>query len=488
RTIEAIRAEAGVPGVALAIVAGDSVVHARGFGVREIGRSAPVGPNTLFAIGSATKAFTATLVGTLVDEGRLHWDDRVVDRLPGFSLKDPAMTADITVRDLLAHRSGLPTANLMWLTRETDPDTLLHRLRDLEPIAGFRAAFTYQNLLYLAAGRIAERIGGKSWDRLLTDRLLGPLGMERTGAKLGFLDERDDVATPHVLVGDAATPVPHRQLDHVGPAGSIVSTAADLARWLRFLIGGGAGDGEALIEPTTLSETVTPQMLVPADPVMQAFHPAARVQAYGMGWFITDFHGRTLLAHGGGIDGMSALVAWIPEEELGVALLTNLQPPAAPTWIFGMLYGVLDPVLGVEPTDWRTPAGSLDAMFAELRGGGESPARTPGTSPSLPAAEYAGTYASSTLGQARILAGATSGDSSGSGSGDDRLRFEFGTLAGDLEHWHHDTFRVRWEDVALRAAAGDGWITFDLARAGDVEALELEAIPGETERLERRGE
>lgn len=487
RTIESLRAEFGIPGVAVAVVRGDSVAHARGYGVRRMGgdggeerrdggkgHDGPVDEHTLFAIGSATKAFTATLIGTLVDQGLLGWDDRVADRLPGFRLRDPATTAGLTIRDLLAHRSGLPPANLMWLTAEsTDADTLLRRLRELEPAAGFRSAFTYQNLLYVAAGRITEEASGRSWDALLAERLLGPLGMVRTTATPGGLVDRPNVATPHVLVDGAARPVPFREIDHVGPAGSIHSSAADMARWLRFLLAGGAWDGERLIEAATLAETTTPQMVVPADPVMAAFHPAARLQAYGMGWFISDFHGMTLLAHGGGIDGMSALVAWVPEAGLGIALLTNLQTSTPPTWIFGMLYDVLDAALGVEPTDWRAPAASLDAMFTEMMGRGVEPERVAGTRPSHGLDAYAGTWTKPTLGEARIALE------------DGRLVFRHGTLEGTLEHWHYDTFRVRWEDVAWRAAAGSGWITFRLDRSGAPAELELVAIPGETEQLVR---
>ncbi len=183
----------------------------------------------------------------------------------------------------------------------------------------------------------------------------------------------------------------------------------------------------------------------------------------------------TLLAHGGGIDGMSALVAWVPEAEFGIVLLTNLQTPTPPTWIFGMLYGVLDVALRVEPTDWRTPATSLDAMFIEMMGGGTEPERVAGARPSHGLDVYAGMWSSPTLGEARIALE------------EDRLVFRHGTLTGTLEHWHYDTFRVHWEDVAWRAAAGAGWITFRLDRSGAPATLELVAIPGETERLGRAG-
>lgn len=472
--VERIRSEVGVPGVAIAVVRGDSVVHAKGYGVREVGSEEPVDAGTLFAIGSATKAFTATVLGTLIDDGLLGWDDRVVDRLPGFSLRDPWVTAEITIRDLLAHRSGLPPANLAWLTTNPPADTLIRRLRWLEPAAGFRSAFTYQNALYVAAGRIAEEATGRRWDALLAERILAPLGMDRTNTSVDSLAGEANVATPHAVVDGEVVAVPYRSLRAVAPAGAINSSASDLARWLRFLVAGGEAGGEQLLAAATLAETRTPQIVVPADPVMTAFHPAARVQAYGMGWFVSDFHGRTLVAHGGGIDGMSALVAWIPEEELGVAIMANLQTPA-PVWIYGILYGVLDPALGVEPTDWETPAARVAEMVDSMFVNRPDPERVADAPPSLPLSAYPGTYAGRALGEATVAI-----DSG-------RLVFEHGSLRGTLEHWHHDTFRVRWEDPAWRAAAGAGWISFRLGRAGEVEALDLEAIPGERERLEREG-
>lgn len=469
-TVERIRAEVGVPGVAIAVVRGDAVVLARGYGVRDLAGGEAVDAHTLFAIGSATKSFTATLIGTLVDDGLLGWDDRVVDRLPEFSLRDPWVTGHMTLRDLLSHRSGLPPANVSWLTTNPSPETLIHRLRYLEPTAGFRAAFAYQNVLYLAAGRIAEGVTGRRWDDLVVERLLAPIGMVDTRTGVAALSGLSNVAVPHVLVDGEVVAVPYRNLDAVAPAGALNSSASDLAKWLRFLVAGGEVEGERLIERATLRETRTPQVVVPADPVMAAFHPAARVQSYGLGWFVSDFHGRTLVAHGGGIDGMSALVAWIPEEELGVAILTNLQTPA-PVWIYGILYGILDPLLGVAPTDWEAPAQRVTELVESMFLGRPAPERVPDAPASLAVAGYTGAYVNDTLGETTVAL------ESG------RLVFRLGTLQGVLEHWHHDTFRVSWQDTAWRSTAGSGWITFRLGRDGGIEGLDLEAIPGAVERL-----
>lgn len=461
--IEKIRTEIGIPGLAVAIVRDDSVLLARGYGVREAGRPERVDAHTLFAIGSATKAFTATALAVAVEETGLGWDDPVVERLPGFALHDPYVTAEITLRDLLAHRSGLPTANLMWYSTPADSDTLLRRLRHLQPVAGFRASFTYQNLLYLAAGRILEEATGRRWDAFLEDRIFAPLGMERTNASMDSLAGRVNVATPHVRLEDRTVPVPYRNLDDVAPAGSINSSAADLARWLRFLLADGRVAGEALIDPATLKETRRPQTVVPMNPIWSAFHPTTSRTAYGMGWFISDFHGRTLLDHGGGIDGMSALLALVPEEELGVAIVTNLQTSLPPVWVFGLLYAALDEILDVSPTEWRPGAARLKEVLAASRPEAE---RVPGTQASLALERFAGRYRSELLGPAEVA------------RQEGGLVFRLGTLEAPLEHWHHDTFRAPWSDPAWRAAAGPGWVTFRLDRHGAVEGFDLEAYPG----------
>lgn len=463
--IEAMRKAWEIPGLAVAIVHGDSV-DARGYGVLEIGRPERVDGHTLFAIGSTTKAFTAAAVGILVEEGRLGWDDRVVDRLPGFALSDPWVTRRLTVRDLLAHRSGLPMANLMWLTGLHDRPELIRRLRWLDSDGGFRADLAYQNVLYAAAGSIVEEIAGVPWEAFVRDRMLGPLGMGRTRTGVRDLAKEENVAAPHARVDGEVGPVPYRDIDAVGPAGSIVSSAADMARWLGLHLSGEESDGRPL-SAAVLAETHRPQIVMSGGPGLALFYPRTRFLAYGMGWVVSDYAGRTLLDHGGGIDGMTALVALVPEENLGVAILANRQLPAPPYWI---LYDVLDEVLGLERTDWSARFLETVAAFSLP----PDPPRLEGTAPSLPLDRYVGTYHSSPLGAAEVAR---------DGGG---LSIRLGSLAAPLQHWHLDTFRAPWSDRAWRSAAGPGWITFRADRTGEIEALVLEAIPGETWEFDRR--
>jgi len=469
-SLESMREEWRIPGLAVALVRGDSVLLVRGFGMREAGRPEAVGPATLFAIGSATKAFTSAVAASLVDDGSLAWDDPVVDHLPSFRLRDPWTTRKITLRDLLAHRSGLPMANFMWLPGGADRDELIGRLRHLEPTTGFRESFTYQNVLYAAAGAVLERAGGASWAELVGDRLLAPLGMARTRTSLEGLDAEADIATPHALVDGVEVPVPYRDIHAVAPAGAILSTASDMARWLRFQLGAtGEQLGPGAVPAGALDETRRPQIPMRLEGPLGVFYPKARRVAYGMGWTISDYRGRTLLDHGGGIDGMTTLVALLPEEQIGVAILSNRQLPLPPYWI---LYSLLDELLEApERVDW---SGHFREVVASLPQP-TPPEREADADPSHGPSAYVGAYRNPGLGWIEVEEEAGA------------LGFAIGSMSGALEPWHHDTFRAAWDDVAWSAAAGPAWITFRLDRRGEVEALIFEPLPGERWRFERVG-
>jgi CubicO group peptidase (beta-lactamase class C family) len=465
--IEAFRREWRIPGLSLVIVRGDSAL-VRGFGVRRIGSNDPADGQTLFAIGSTTKAFTSAAAALLVGEGRLGWDDPVVEHLPGFTLYDPWVTREITLRDLLAHRSGLPMANPMWQGGQLDADELLERLRHLKPMTGFRETFTYQNVLYLAAGRIIAEAAGTTWAEFVGRRLFSPLGMTRSRTGPRGVEGVANVASPHVIFEGEVIPVPYREIEAVGPAGSILSSAADMARWLRFQLGEGEIAGLRLVDAEALLETRRPQTVIRREGPLELFYPEAHRLEYGMGWIVSDYRGLQVLDHAGGIDGMTSLVAFVPEADLGIALLTNLQTPTPP---YGLLYDLLDVLLGHEPVDrtnqFRELGVAVEGMIATV------PPRAHGTRPALPPDGYEGSYASELLGAARVMVE------------DGRLVFRLGSFVGALEHWHHDTFRAEWTDRAWRSGAGAGWITFRLGRDGTIRDLELALLPGEAWTFER---
>ncbi len=466
--IESTRESWGIPGLAVAVVSGEELLLARGYGVRRAGATEPVDAHTLFAIGSTTKAFTATAVAMLVDDRLISWDDRVAGLVPGFSLKNRCSTGAITIRDALAHRSGLPMANLMWLSGLHDSEALIGRLRHLEPVSGLRESFTYQNVLYLATGRIIEAVTGHSWEAFVTGRILRPLGM--AGTRVNHEDTRAaaNIAAPHIMEGGAIRAVPYRDIDAIGPAGSMLSNASDMVQWLRFQLSGGVANGRRLLDEKTLFETREPQMLIRREGPVEAFYPDTRSLAYAMGWVVSEYRGRVLYDHGGGIDGMTALVALIPEADIGVALLTNLQTATPPYWL---LYPIIDLLLGEAPVDRGEGFGRIEqAVRSSVESG---PPRIEGTRPSTDLGAYVGRFSNPALGGASVI-------DDGNGP-----VFRFGRFIAPLEHWHFNTFRLDWTDRAWKAAAGPGWLTFGMNVRGEIDGFDLVPYPGESWRFTR---
>lgn len=479
-----------VPGLALAVVKDDSVVYARGYGVRELGEEAPVDEHTLFAVASTTKAFTAAALGMLVDEELVGWDDPVTDHLPGFRLQEAYPTRELTVRDLVAQRSGASRCDRLWYATSHTRQELLRRVRRCGPRASFRARFSYHNILYTAAGRVAAEAAGERWDRLVEERIFAPLGMDRSNTSVDSLDGLENVATPHEEVDGELRPVPWRNMDNIGPAGSINSTAREMAQWVRLQLNEGTYEGTELLAAETVEETHRPQMVI-GENLWHRLLERPRFLAYGMGWFLHDYRGRKVVEHPGGIDGMRAQVGLLPGEELGVVILTNRGGRALGE---PLMFRVFDAYLDARQRDWASAYRALADSLERERKKEEAAlrqARAEGTSPSLELGEYAGVYTDSLYGRVTVEREA------------DGLLFHYDdAYAADLVHWHHDTFRARWRDPVLR---GPGWpgglarslITFRLDARGSVTAVQVPGL-GEFQRdpserptgsaLERGGE
>jgi CubicO group peptidase (beta-lactamase class C family) len=303
-----------VPGLAIAVVQRDAVTFAQGYGTRTRGDDAPVDEDTLFAVGSISKSFTATALDMLVDDGKFGWDERVQQHLPWFAMHDPYVTREITVRDLLTHRVGLRSVSggTVWYGSSYDQIEVVRRMRYLAPVSSFRAQFAYQNITYAAAGEIAAAVSGQSWDQFVRERVFAPLGMTRSITAMAELAQRTNVATPHAHVAGTTAPVPHRNYDNVGPAASIYSSARDMAQYLRLHLAYGSFDGQQLIAPATAHEMHAPQMVIPIEPwpaALAALKPTW--YTYGLGWFVRDYGGRKLVQHAGGVDGMVALATML---------------------------------------------------------------------------------------------------------------------------------------------------------------------------------
>lgn len=459
-----------VPGASVAIVKDGKVVLAKGFGVRTLGKPTPVDADTLFAIASNTKAFTAAVLATLVDQGKLSWDDRVIDHLPEFRVHDPYATREFTVRDLLSHRSGNASqaGDLLWLRSTFTREEILHRIRFIEPAYGFRARYGYQNVMFIAAGELAEAITGESWDDLVATRIFEPLGMTSTNTTIRERTIGGNWATPHVPQDGKPVAIEFENVDNLGGAGAINSSANDLSRWLLLHLGHGKlGDVRVFSEDQS-DEMWTPHTVLPLgkpSPQLAARQP--NFAAYGLGWRLKDYRGRKLVYHGGGLAGMTSLTTLVPDEDLAMVVLTNSETSAQTA----ITYWALDRYFGAPRTDWTT----LQREAAEERWTERiepkleamEKSRIPSTSPSLELSEYAGRYSDELIGDAVIEY-----EEYEPGDNDAELTLQFvrsPPFHARLEHWHYDTFVARFDHHSVK----DAFVTFVIGPEGDVEAIRM---------------
>ncbi len=452
QTVEAVLRGWQIPGMAVTVVKDDQVLLAKGYGLRETSKPERVDEHTLFAIASNTKAYTATAVGLLVQEGLLGWDDPVTKYLPSFRLYDARATEMLSVRDLLCHRAGLGTYAGDLLQMSNYPvEEVMERVRYIEPAYPFRAGYGYCNLLFIAAGRVIETVSGMSWDDFIRERLFKPLGFVESVTAPRFFGERTNIAAPHEEIDGKVQRVSYREDAGFGAAGSICASVTDAAKWLRLQLGGGVLEGRQIVETDILEETHTAHTLIPMLPEERRLFPTRHFTAYGLGWFMNDHHGRKVIRHTGGLDGMLSSTVLVPEEGIGIMVLTNKLPN---TGYVALPYTILDRLLGIEGRDWfqayREFEGETRRKLEEEKEK-VAAARTPGTRPGLPLEAFAGEY------DAPIIGGAT-------------VRVEGGTLhiqlhahpglSGILSHWHYDSFMCKWDDPILGESlmpfTGDG--------------------------------
>ncbi|HEY8166990.1 MAG TPA: serine hydrolase, partial [Gemmatimonadaceae bacterium] len=448
-------AEWKIPGLAIGIVKDGKVVFAKGFGVRTTGKPDPVDTETLFAIASDTKAFTGMVLAMLVDEGKIRWDAPVIEYLPWFRLADDYLTREITVRDLLTHRSGLARGDLLWVGGSGYTRTeLLQRLRYLKPSWSFRSRYGYSNLMYVAAGEVAAAAEHKTWDEIVRDRIFVPLGMTSTNTSVRLLTGHENVATPHAKIDGAVRPVSYTDADNIAAAGAINSNITDMMKWIRFQLDSGVAQGKRLVTKPNFAETHTPQTVMRIDSAYREFNPFTHIRSYAFGWNVLDYRGREMLSHAGNLSGMNAMVGLMPEERLGIVVLTNMEGNALRE---SLMYRTFDRYLGAPDRDWSRVALAERAAIDsnEARDEREKEAKhVKGTRPTLPLDRYAGVYEDSFYGRAKVT-------------------MERGHLVlelapkqtGDLEHWHYDTFKVVWRDHR----DGTNLVTFSLDVLGNVE-------------------
>jgi len=463
RKFDAFAAQAfkdwGAVGLGVAVVKDGQTVFAKGYGVRELGKPDPVDENTLFAIGSTTKALTAAAIGMLVDEGKLGWSDPVTKWLPGFQLMDPFVTREATVGDLLTHNLGLANGDVLWYETDISPEEVLRRARFIPLAYSLRGGFIYQNIMYAAAGAVVEAASGMPWQRFIKERIFGPLGMTGAVTTLAETRGKPNVASPHDRIDGQVAVIDNASVDAVASAGSIWAGVADMARWARFMVDSGRVDGKRLLQPATWASLVTPQVLLPAS----GFYPSAQLikspwNAYSRGWFMTEYGGYPLRFHTGSIDGMVAIIGIIPEANFGVYVLGNLDHVEVR---HALMLAAIDTWLGTGTRDWSADLRQIYDGIAERQAAAISRAearRVTGTSPSLSIDAYVGSYADSLAGTVRIER-----------QGDALRLIASSKRAATLEHWHFDTFRARWD----RRNAGRSTVTFYLDANGGVRSLQL---------------
>jgi CubicO group peptidase (beta-lactamase class C family) len=454
-------AEWKIPGVAVGIVKDGAVVFAKGFGVRTVGKPDPVDTQTLFAIASDTKSFTGIVLAMLADEGKIRWDAPVIEYLPWFRLADDYLTREITIRDLLTHRSGLARGDLLWVGGSAYTRTeLLQRLRYLKPSWSFRSRYGYSNLMYVAAGEVAAAVEHKPWDEIVRDRILVPLGMTSTNTSVRLLPAMANVATPHAKVDGSVQAVSYTDVDNIAAAGAINSNITDMVKWVRFQLDSGVVGGKRLVTKRNFAETHTPQTVMRIDSAYREFNPFTHIRSYAFGWNVLDYRGREMLSHAGNLSGMNAMVGLLPEERLGIVVLTNMEGNALRE---SLMYRIFDRYLGSSDRDWSRVALAERAAFDSIdaRDQREKEAkRVKGTRPTLPLDRYSGIYEDSFYGRAKVT-------------------MERGHLVlqlapkqvGDLEHWHYDTFKIVWRDHR----DGTNLVTFSLDGLGNVDMMRTDA-------------
>ena len=419
-----------VPGMGIGIYKDGKVLLNEGFGYRNLEKKLPVTANTLFAIGSASKAFTTMDLQLLVDEGKVEWDKPVQAYLPDFELKDEVATARMTVRDLVCHRSGLPRHDGLWYGTSLTRDEIYQRLRYLDFSADFRSTMQYNNLMYLTAGYLVGKLTNGSWEEFTRQRIFEPLGMTASNCSVEISKKSDDYSLPYQRREGKVEEVPFRKIDNIGPAGSINSNVNDMLKWVTFHLNKGKVGDKQVVSEAGQKEVYTPAMFM-RQPMLSIQPDKQSHMVYGLGWFIETYRGHMVVHHGGAIDGFYFLNAFLPNDNIGVVVLSNLG--GTPLVQLSMGY-ILDMVLGLDPV-WeklipeRFAEAKKEEAAAKDREKEEEAERVKDTKPSHPLADYAGEYEHPAYGviSVEIKDNALQGK---------HFFFDF-----KLDHWHYDVFK-----------------------------------------------
>lgn len=453
-----------VPGMAIAIVKDDSVVLAKGYGVRNINNpKEKVDEKTLFPIASNTKAFTAAALAMLVDDGKINWDDKVIKYLPWFQLYDPYVTNNMTIRDLLCHRSGLETfsGDLVWYGTNYTREEVIKRARFLKPKYGFREHFGYSNIMFVTAGQIIPVVTGKSWDDFIQEKFLTPLGMKTSNTSISKLDPTLNVASAHTEKDGKVISIPFLNWDNVGPAGAINSNVIEMSSWIKLQLHRGTLNGKKYFSEESNHEMWSPQTNQTVSENSLKRFPSTHFKSYGLGWGLNDYLGRKIVDHSGGYDGVISYVCLVPEEKLGFVILTNCNS----SLYYPLVYKILDTYLGGEEKDWSKTileiSNSVKKSEADEKIKKEAE-RVKNTKPTLQLKDYCGTYTSELYGDATV----------------EIINNELSLkllpaplFVGNLSHWHYDTFQIEFKNFP---SLPDGLVNFTIDQNAKVEKMRID--------------
>ena len=473
---EAARKQIGVPGMAIAIVENGKVTLAKGFGVKALGKPDLVDADTIMPTGSTGKAMTVAALAILVDQGKLSWDDRVTERLPGFEMYDSWVTREMTVRDLLVHRSGLGLGegDLLFVPRTNlTRAEAVHRLRYLKPATSFRSAYAYDNVLYMVAGQLIEAVSGETWEKFTAEHVLKPAGMLNSTSDGDARFASPNRAQPHARMNGGLRGAGDQELlderDELGrpaaPAGGFAVSANDMARWLLIQLAGGKipGSSERLFSEAAHAEMWKPVVLMPVPQVPEPLKATQPMfNTYALGWDVTDYRGAKLIWHGGAVFGFLTAVVLLPDKNVGFSIQINSEDGEL---IRGLMYELLDHYLGLRKTDWVTKYQQLkqQRVSEALKALKTQESKPAEVGPSLPVARYAGTYSDPWYGNIEVT------ESGG------KLHIDFKStprMGGPLEHYQYDTFITRFEDKTIEPA----YVTFGLDAEGKVDRVTMKAV------------
>ncbi len=442
------------PGLAVTVVKDDKIIFKKTYGVRTIGTNKKVNENTLFGCMSTTKAFVAAGLAILVDEGKIHWDDKVIDHLPDFQLKDAYITRELTIRDLLTHRSGLGNTDYLWSLMTISGDSAYHKLKEVEKSYSLRSSFIYQNLMYHTAGKVIEVISGKSWGQFLDNQIFTPLNMNDTYPLLNSIKNIENKADAHYEIDGKIMKIEQMSVDKIGAAGSIWSSITDIGKWMQFLLNEGRVGNDTIIKPSTFKELFKPQQIIPSD----QFYPTQKItkphwMTYGLGWFQHDYRGEMVQFHTGSLPGMVAIAGMIPDKNIGVYVMGNLDHVELR---HAIMYAVFDLFMDGEIT--RNWSNELYTLYHPEKEEQKEQEAISGEESTFEISELIGTFEDDQFGWVEIAQTV------------EGLTFNINnTLDGKLSHWHYDTYQGHFN----RKYMGETTFNFVRGPKGKLSYIEL---------------